>query len=739
MTEIQNKNTGSLGSTRPGGSKGGSSRVVKFLVTGNLAGENTSLGGLLEAAWFWRYLTLGLMALGLLAATSYILLASKKYTATARLLIETRNPKILSTFDILPSIGKDSAQIDSQLVLLRSSDTARRVIEQLGLDRKLRLSPKAEHSELQNGPKTKRKVRQSTIDKLLKRLTVQRKGLSYIVLVNYTDEEPARAAIIASAIARSYVGHQLKSKRDATKHASSWLKNRITELRKQVRNSEENVVEFRRKHKLTTIGGMTIDEHQLIQTVKQQSEAVHEVSVARSKVDQIKRLASQPDRLNALGKALQSGVITSLRSQYAIANRKQISLISQYGRDHQRVEAVQAEIEDINRTISLEVSRLVKNATNNYDVAISRLDLLTKRLDKLRERYSIHQKTMVELGEFERQAEANRKIYLSYLTRFNETRSQDSLQIADVRMLAKAAIPRRPTSPRRGLILAIAGISSLGLGLFLSVMFTQFNQTIRKLSDAVTVLRSPHVASLPKIDVVQAQKPRLSGLPFPFSLLAGKQANVRHHMPYCHILENPQSKFTQHIFTITNILEPLHEKYDAKVISTVSGKSGEGKTMVAQNLAYYLAVAGHKTLLIDCDLRKRDLTKMMMKDEPLATLVDYVNGDARAGEVIVSDEETGFYFCPGSGSDVPVRPMNILASSQIRKFIEKQRSQFDYIILDSYAILDNVDSLPLIPISDILLWVMEWNVTTVDQLALATKKARVREDQLVVAVLNKTA
>ena len=83
------------------------------------------------------------------------------------------------------------------------------------------------------------------VDKFQKGLTVRRRGLTYILEINYVSKDPAKAARLSGAVADAYLDDQRSAKSTITTRATSWLGDRIEEMRERVRTSERAVADYK--------------------------------------------------------------------------------------------------------------------------------------------------------------------------------------------------------------------------------------------------------------------------------------------------------------------------------------------------------------------------------------------------------------------------------------------------------------------------------------------------------------
>lgn len=121
----------------------------------------------------------------------------------------------------------------------------------------------------------------------------------------------------------------------------------------------------------------------------------------------------------------------------------------------------------------------------------------------------------------------------------------------------------------------------------------------------------------------------------------------------------------------------------SEVIVVTSGKGGVGKTTTTANVGTGLAAAGKKVVLIDTDIGLRNLDVVMgLENRIVYNLVDVVEGNCRVKQALIRDKRyPGLYLLPSAQT----RDKTAVNESQMRKLIEQLKEQFDYILLDCPA------------------------------------------------------
>jgi uncharacterized protein involved in exopolysaccharide biosynthesis/Mrp family chromosome partitioning ATPase len=662
------------------------------------------------------------------AVLLYLLFATSLYSATAQLLVDSPKPKIIRGEAIVSGLDTNrftlGPVIDSEVEILQSTPLAERVLREtkLYLDRNWvgRQGPLSWTKTLIRQSvyrimgweaKPQAEIPQELIDKFLSQLEVKRKGLSLILLVKFTDKSPERAALVANQIAASYLNDQRESKVATIRQANDRLRAQVDQLRIQVVDAEQQVQRYREANNLISVGGMSVGEREMADTLQQLTAARAELSARAAEKDEAERISADPSAsVTSLSRVMRSEVITNLRRQESEVQRKIATLVSQYGAQHQQVERTQAELRDLRREIDAEVGRLLQNARNDHAVALGRVKLLEKKAEQLKEETVKRSMLTIKLGELERQAKATSDLYSSLLSRLAETQAQESMVYEDARIVADAAVPRIPSAPNTPLILTIALLGSIGCGITLVLLKDHMSPVVRTREDAESTLGMRVVAVLPP--------------------LADNGDILRD------IVRNRGSAYAQEIFALRRWLLEDRAGSPGKITAVVSASEGEGKTAVAANLAQYAAQVQMKALLVDCNLRRPDLSAHLSPASE-KSFVDVLTGHATLSEVIVRDSETGLHFCPGGGVADPLHAMEVLSSGRLGDFLRAAAQAYNIVVVDTGALLPNVDTRSLLNHVDAAILVVEAGRTSAHEIAECRRLVPALAAKQVGLVINK--
>jgi capsular exopolysaccharide synthesis family protein len=145
------------------------------------------------------------------------------------------------------------------------------------------------------------------------------------------------------------------------------------------------------------------------------------------------------------------------------------------------------------------------------------------------------------------------------------------------------------------------------------------------------------------------------------------------------------------------------------VIGVSSTISSEGKTFISINLAAITAMLGKKVLLIGLDLRKPRINKVFeFEDSP--GLSTYLSGNCDYNEIIKETQIKNLFYAPSG--PVPPNPAELIETEQMKKFMERAKKEFDYIIIDTPPVGIVTDMLLLAPYVDVNLFIVRQRYTS---------------------------
>ena len=409
-----------------------------------------------------QYRIIGLaVALTIAAGIIYILTTPPSFTATATMIIDTKNTRLFQQQSMFSEMPIDAGTVESQVEILKSETVGLAVIKQLhltedpefvsgggGLIGTLLGAVTGLFSS--DGPASEFALTRRAVFALESRLTVRRVGLTYVIVISFRSFSPDRAAEIANAIANAYIDDQLEAKYQAARRAGTWLQARLNELREQASAAERAVVAFKNKNDIVDAGGRSMNEQQLAELNSELVLARSRTADARAKFDRVQTvlMSNSPDATVAatVTDTLKNDVITKLRSQYLELSAREADWAARYGVNHLAVVNLRNQMREIQNSVRNELQRIAETYKSDVEIAQQREESVQKQLDQSVSQSQVASQAQVALRELESNAQTYRALYDNFLQRYMESVQQQSFPITDARVISAATRPLSKSS-----------------------------------------------------------------------------------------------------------------------------------------------------------------------------------------------------------------------------------------------------------------------------------------------------
>ncbi|MBC7578664.1 MAG: hypothetical protein H7312_15075 [Tardiphaga sp.] len=414
-----------------------------------------------------RIITIGLAAIigtGIAVAIGKSLTA--RYSATAQLYVDPRELQLVER-ELTPrsqDLSGLAMVVESQARLITSNNVLSKVIGDLNLEQDSEFGGKSAASFLSgllnfgSAPsRSSANEKAATLEALRMHVNVKRTDRTFIVDIDVWSREPAKAAAIANALAESYLEESKDSQAVAARRATADLSGRLKELQERLRTAENNLAVYKSKNNFLGTQDTQVSDQQLSSGTQRLANAQAATLDALARYNQIEASRKIASDGGAVPEALQSPTIASLRTQYADARRKQAELMSELGPLHPALRMASKQVEDLRRNIDEEVDRFAQSAKNDLTRTRALEASLTKALDGQKKQSADLGQASVQLRELERDVEASRTIYQSFLKRSRETEEQETLNTSSARIIGDATAPQRRIFPPAMSVLAMLG------------------------------------------------------------------------------------------------------------------------------------------------------------------------------------------------------------------------------------------------------------------------------------------
>jgi capsular exopolysaccharide synthesis family protein len=518
-------------------------------------------------------------------------------------------------------------------------------------------------------------------------LAVQRQGTSYAIQVAYRSSDPDVAATVANAVASAYVNGQVESKVAGRNQNIAMLRTRMEQLRNDVMTAEAAVSGYRARNGL--IGNS--DDNM----VSQQQLSTLSTELAQAQADLAVASAQARANRGASGSLVNgSSTVSSLRLEQSRLTAQQAELAKRYGPLYPDREQIEAQLAAVNSNLARETSRISAGVNGDVQAARDRVGALQSSIGQTRGTLSLANSTSVRLNELERVAESARQLYQAFLDRYRVELATQGTERGRAYIIAAATAPALPTSPSIFAFL-LGGVAAAIVAAGAVAALAEWRERgVRTRAEAERKLGLPVIASIPDLSTV-----RNAGF------AGGSASDVANYL-----VANDGSVFNEAFRSIRTSLKLGQAGQIGKVVMITSAVPDEGKTTTSICLARSSAMAGHRTLLIDADVRRHASTRMLTSS-PRAGLADVLQGKAKLEDTLLLDKASGAFILPQVPGAAPA--YDIVQSTAMATLLKQMESRFDLIVLDTAPVLAVAESRALGAMADVSLIVMRWRSTGV--------------------------
>ena len=609
----------------------------------------------------------------------YLIFATPIYEASVTIKVDPTSQSSVGDLFSSSLTGSSGSNISTEVELIKSRTNIEEIIEVLGLvDRVYSEETKA---RLLSEGYSDRDLVASLTRSISSMITVSPVKDTRIVRVSVQNKDPVLARDIANTLAEVYNTKLAElSKRDLTRKRE-FIEAQIPLLESDLNEATDKIKQFKEE-----TGIYVLDKHadQLFQMLSNYDKQHNELMIsAEEKKAEIETYQSMLDDFDSTDsksiKALWvqtsesfsvNPVLTSLRQSLATLQVELASLEEQYPKTDPRV---RSKITEISKTESL-IAEQIQNefivsgqgmtlnpayqqiitGVISSEAGFQILQASIQAVGLLRDQYQSELRNLPakeqQLLDLERQIAVKESLYTLLLERLEEAKISEAAVVGNAAIVDPATVPQSPVKPNKKLSLAIGGVLGIFLGMLMVFLAEYLDKTLKTEEEIERFSRQPIIGRIPSIEGTSEEM---------------------------YVEKNPTAPSSESIkLAASNLSFTMGE---GKTVAVTSVLPTEGKSFVIANIAYSMANSGQRVVLLDLDLRRPRVEKILKAGKRTKGAVDVIMGTASIDEVVENYAENMDFIGVGI---IPPNPTIVLSSKRIDTLLSELKQRYDRVLID---------------------------------------------------------
>lgn len=519
-----------------------------------------------------------------------------------------------------------------------------------------------------------------TVDGVKASTKVSREGKTDIFSVVYSTNSATSAAVIANTIVENFREARMAQKKETIRYSYQFVDKQLNEIQDKLKQSEGEISSFKSSGQIMSISSSSDELVGFLSNLEAEKMSTDlQLSDYRNRAADLEKELKKSgyfdqSYLGPQGNVDGNSPFSQLMRQLSDLELQRLELLQKRTESHPDVIA-------IDEQIKLAKSRLAgfnENTITAYKIMINTLEKKLLKISDLMSKYEVKMRGLPsqenKLAQLMRQAGTYEKIFTVLLDQREAMRIAELSKMQDITIVDSAKVPENPSWPKKALIVLVSLILGGFLGILIIFSVELYRTRFVNLDELETEFQVPILSIIPKYSKEVYKETNNNKAEYKIATLVCSDDGL---------IE------TYRLFR-TKLFQKLNP--ETKMIMITSCEENSGKTSVAANLAVSISQEGKKVLLVDCDLRKGDLTKMFGLTTNDPGLVDFLTKDAnpkiysRASKLIDILPVGGLTDDSGT----------VLGSPRMKSlFSLLSQSNYDIIIFDSPPVTRVVDPLVL--------------------------------------------
>lgn len=511
-----------------------------------------------------------------------------------------------------------------------------------------------------------------------------------VVDLEYTDATPERGEDIVNELIRVYNKAAVDDKNRTSANTMNFVEERLRIVSAELGQAETQVAHFKTAQGIVDIGEQS---KLFLASVQENDRKISEANMQLSVLDAIEKYVNNQDPSGNIVPGtigLTDAVLLELVTKLSETALQLERLRKTTGENSPLLASLTRQMERLKPAILENIGSL----RANLEAGLTRLQAENSRNMGIIRSVPGKEKALLEVS---RQQVIKNNIYTFLLEKREETALAYAAAVSDSRIVDAAESAAYPFSPQKPLVLGISVLAAMALVVGFVSLKDMMNREVMFRADIEKVTTAPIAAE------------------------------IMHHDSKDPVVmrSNSRTAVAEQFRALRTSLSYIGLNGDRKTLLITSSISGEGKSFISVNLAMSLSLAGKKVALMEFDLRKPMISKMLdMRIDP--GISNYLVGKASLQDILKKIGDNGLLYLVPAGI-MPPNPSELILNGQLEHLLNELKERFDYIIIDSAPVGLVTDARLIAPFCDATLYIVRHQRTPKHYLKLVEELYQNRE------------
>lgn len=606
-------------------------------------------------------------------ATAVTFILPESYASTARIKVERDSTDVAGVGGGLTPVSQamyDPYFIQTTFELMQSEVVLSNVISDLNLN--VEWGKKFFDGEV---------LKTSETMEILKgRINLMPVRNTKLISITVYSDDKNEAARLANTLASAYHDYRQNLLNEQTVKALDVLQAQFQEEDAQIQTVQSNVTYLQKKFKIFNVNAnvttpsstLTMEQVQHYEDMKIEGQKLYEE--LNTQLQQLRGL--NPKKLrDVLPGVNPDGTLSSLVDKLNESEQQYVQLTNDYAINNPAVTRVKSVIDKLNEEIDDRVAGIIFGMETKVASQKASVDALVAQVAEAKQRDQDEATESQPYWDEKRNLERLLDLHKLLFTKIETERLDLKIPRTQMVSITDFAEPgKAPVKPNKTLNIALGLVFGLVMGIGLAFFIEYLDTSVKTIDDVERTFNAPVLGVIPQNIGYLAQ-------------------------------EGPESKHAEAYRVLrTNVLFSCKDDKMNSIV-VVSAGAGEGKSTTAINLATVFAQAGQRVLIVDSDLRRPTIHKILNVSNNLG-LTNYLLKQNSLAEVVQTTNVPMLDFM--ASGKLPNSSMGILGSAQMKSLISELKQRYDFVVFDSPPILGVSDASVLASEVDMVIQVIQY-------------------------------